>query len=77
MNITLVDDWQAILHRAWSLKFNAAAGVLGAAEVWVALVQPDGIPNGTFAGIGAVVSMLAFGARLMAQRELSNGTDSK
>ncbi|MDQ1921298.1 DUF7940 domain-containing protein [Massilia pseudoviolaceinigra] len=70
----LIEDWRAVLAKAWSLKFNAAAGLLGAAEVYIALVQPAGIPNGVFAGIAAVVSLLAFGARLLAQREF-NGTD--
>jgi hypothetical protein len=69
----LVEDWKAVLAKAWSLKFNAAAGILGALEVWVALVQPAGVPNGVFAGFAAGVSMLAFGARLMAQKELSDG----
>ena len=66
----LNENWRAVLAKAWSLKFNAAAGLLGAAEVYIAMVQPAGVPNGVFAGIGAVVSTLAFGARLMAQKEL-------
>ncbi len=69
----LIEDWQAILKKAWSLKFNALAGLLSAGEVYIAMVQPAGVPNGVFAGIGAFVSMLAFGARLMAQKELGNG----
>lgn len=70
----LIEDWRAVLAKAWSLKFNAAAGLLSAGEVYIALVQPAGVPNGMFAAIGAVVSMLAFGARLMAQKEL-HGND--
>ena len=71
--MALIDDWQSVLKKAWSLKFNAAAGLLSAGEVYIAMVQPAGVPNGVFAGIGAFVSMLAFGARLMAQKELSDG----
>ncbi|NHZ93221.1 hypothetical protein F2P45_30045 [Massilia sp. CCM 8733] len=70
----LIEDWRAVLAKAWSLKFNAAAGLLGAAEVYIALVQPAGVPNGVFAGIAALVSTLAFGARLLAQKEI-HGTD--
>lgn len=70
----LVDDWRAVLRKAWSLKFNAAAALLSAAEVCIALAQPAGIPQGLFAGIGAAVSALAFGARLLAQKEL-HGND--
>ncbi|CUI05282.1 DUF7940 domain-containing protein [Massilia antarctica] len=69
----LVANWRAVLAKAWSLKFTAAAGLLGAAEVYIAIAQPAGVPNGVFAGIGALVSVLAFVARLMAQEELRDG----
>ena len=69
----LIDNWQAILEKAWSVKFNIAATMFGAAEVVVALVQPAIIPNGVFAGIAAVISIAANVSRLMAQKELSNG----
>lgn len=75
MTFTLIEDWRSVLKKAWSLKFNAAAGVLGAAETYVALVQPAGVPNGLFAAIGAVVSVMAFAARLLAQKEMGNGAD--
>lgn len=69
----LIDNWRAILEKAWSVKFNIAATMFGAAEVVVALVQPASIPNGVFAGIAAVISIAANVSRLMAQKELSNG----
>lgn len=75
MKIDLIEDWQAVLRKAWSVKFNIAAAVFGAAEVVVALVRPASIPNGVFAGIAAVISVAANVSRLMAQKELSNGTD--
>jgi hypothetical protein len=74
MSISLVDDWQAILKKAWSVKFNIAAAVFGAAEVVVQLVQPESIRPGVFAGIAACVSIAATGARVLAQTELSNGS---
>ena len=70
----LVEDWLVILQKAWSVKFNIAATVFGAAEVIVALVQPEGIPNGVFAGIAAVVSIGANVARIFAQKELGNAS---
>lgn len=70
MNLTLTEDWQAILKRAWSVKFNIASTLFGAAEVVVALVQPASIPNGVFAGIAAAVSIAANVARVMAQKEM-------
>jgi hypothetical protein len=73
MNLTLVENWQAIIAKAWSVKFNIAATLFGAAEVAVALVQPAAIPNGVFAGIAAFISILSNVSRVMAQKELSSG----
>lgn len=70
--MTLVENWDEVLKKAWSVKFNIAATIFGALEVVVALIQPDSIPNGIFAGIAAAVSMGANVARIMAQRELSD-----
>lgn len=75
MKIKLIDDWRVVLKRAWSVKFNAAAIALGAAEVVVALVKPANIPNGVFAGIAALISIGANVSRLLAQKEISNGND--
>lgn len=72
MNFALIDDWRAILAKAWSVKFNIAATLFGAAEVVVALVRPASIPNGLFAGIAAVVSIAANVSRVMAQKELGD-----
>jgi hypothetical protein len=69
----LVENWQEILTKAWSVKFNIAATLFGAAEVVVALVQPASIPHGVFAGIAATISILSNVARLMAQKELASG----
>ncbi|NML61844.1 hypothetical protein HHL21_12310 [Massilia sp. RP-1-19] len=71
----LVEDWQAVLKKAWSVKFNIAATLFGAAEVVVALVQPAGIPNGVFAGLAGLTTTAAVVARVLAQKELSDGAD--
>lgn len=68
----LIEDWDKVLKRAWSVKFNIAATLFGAAEVVVALVQPASIPNGVFAGIAAGISILSNVSRVMAQEELSD-----
>lgn len=68
----LIDDWQLILAKAWSVKFNILATLFGAAEVVVALVQPASIPNGVFAGIAAAVSILSNVARVLAQQEITH-----
>lgn len=69
----LIENWGEILKKAWSVKFNVAATLFGAAEVIVALVQPAAIPSGVFAGIAATISILANVARIMAQKELTSG----
>lgn len=69
----VIENWGDILKKAWSVKFNIAATLFGAAEVVVALVQPASIPNGVFAAIAAVTSIFANVARVMAQQELSGG----
>jgi hypothetical protein len=74
--MVLIDDWQAILKKAWSVKFNIAATLFGAAEVAVALIQPEGIPNGVFAGIAALISILSNVARVLAQNELNGAKES-
>jgi hypothetical protein len=73
--MTLIEDWKAVLTKAWSVKFNIAATLFGAGEVVVALVQPASIPNGIFAGIAAVISILSNVSRVLAQKELTSGTD--
>lgn len=68
--MTLVEDWKAILKKAWSVKCNILATILSGAEVIVAMVQPAGIPNGIFAGLAALVTVASNVARVMAQQEL-------
>lgn len=75
MTIALVDDWKAILAKAWSVKFNIAAALFGGAELAVSIIKPDGVPNGLFAFIGMLVSICATGARVFAQKELTNAPD--
>jgi hypothetical protein len=73
--MTLIEDWRAVVKKAWSLKFNALALVLTAGEVYVGATKPEGIPVGLFSLIASAVIVAAMAARLMAQKELSNGTD--
>lgn len=72
----LVEDWHAIVTKAWSVKFSILAALLGGAEVAVQLVKPAGIPDGVFAGIAAMVSIAATVARVMQQQELSGAKDA-
>jgi hypothetical protein len=68
--MNLVDDWDTVLKKAWSVKFSIASALLGGAEVAVQLIQPEGVSSGLFAGLAALVSMMAVGARILAQQEM-------
>jgi hypothetical protein len=68
----LLEDWDRVLKRAWSIKFTAISIVLSAGEVVVQIWQPAHIPNGLFAGLAGAVSVGAGIARLLAQQEESN-----
>lgn len=68
----LIEDWKTIIAKAWSVKFNIASALLGGVEVAVQFIQPAGVPAGLFAGIAALVSMLAVGARVLAQQEITD-----
>lgn len=65
----LIEDWDRVLKRAWSIKFTAISIVLSGAEVVVQIWQPAHIPNGLFAGLAGMVSVGAGIARLLAQKE--------
>ncbi len=72
MNFQLIENWPAVLKKAWSIKFTGLSLMLSAAEVYVQAVQPAGVPGGVFASIAGAVSLLAGVARLLAQQEVSN-----
>jgi hypothetical protein len=72
MRINLVDDWRTILRKAWSVKFNVLAAICSGAEIAVQIWQPAGVRPGVFASIAVCISIAAAGARVMAQKELSN-----
>ncbi len=67
----LIEDWDRILRRAWSVKFSAAATIFGVGEVLVSILGTTGIPNGLSAGVGVMMSVGAVVARALAQPEES------
>lgn len=71
----LIEDWDSVLKKAWSVKFSILAALLGGLEVAVQLVKPSGIPDGIFAGFAAGTSVAAGIARLLQQQELSGAKD--
>ena len=69
----LVDDWRAVLRRAWSIRLLALGILCQALEfAWPFLDGLLPMPPGAFAGLGIAVSAAACVARLIAQKGLSN-----
>jgi hypothetical protein len=68
-------DWKVIATRAWSMRLMAASFILSGLEVTIQVVIAFGvqtpIPSGIFAIGAGVVTMLAMGARLMTQSNVS------
>lgn len=70
----LIDNWRPVLRRAWSIRLSLLAAVLSGAEIAVPFL--DGvlpIPRGVFAGLAGATACAAFLARIVAQKELSDG----
>ena len=69
--MNLLADWKEIVKKAWSVRLMVVAGLLSGIEV--VLPMFDGaIPRGVFAGASGVVTMAAFVARLLAQKNLGD-----
>lgn len=67
----LVDEWQWIIRKAWSVKLLAIAAILTGFETYnqiiIALELPPPLPPGLFALAAGVVSFAALIARFIAQ----------
>lgn len=71
-----VADWRRVLRRAWSIRLIILAGALSGAEVALPLL--DGllpIPRGLFAALSGLATASAFGARLIAQKDMTDDQD--
>lgn len=64
-----VDNWQAVLKHAWSLKLVLIAAALSVIEAVLPFVDVP-IPPGIFAMFSALFGLLAGFARLVAQQRL-------
>lgn len=70
----LVDNWAAVLRRAWSVRLILLAGLLTGLEAALALLDTSllGLPAGALAGVAVLVNGGAFAARLLAQRGIND-----
>lgn len=74
----LVENWRAVLRRAWSIKLIVLAGLLSGAEIALPLIQDLlPIPRGVFAGLSFLATAAGLVARLVAQQSVSGGHDGE
>jgi hypothetical protein len=73
--VKLVQDWQRVLRKAWSMRLMVLAGLLSAVEVALPFFQPD-LPRGWFALFSGLTVGGAFMARLVAQRNMRESDDA-
>lgn len=66
----LVDNWRAVIRKAWSLRLMLLAAVLSGVEVVLPFFS-ESIPRGTFAVLSGLTVAGAFVARLVAQKGIS------
>lgn len=64
----LIANWREVLKRAWSVRLILLAALLSGVEAMLPYIALP-IPPGIFAGLTLVVTMAAFAARLLAQKE--------
>lgn len=67
----LIDQWKAVLSKAWSIRLALLSAVLGALEVGLPFFS-DIAPPKLFGSLSAAVALASAIARLVAQKELSD-----
>lgn len=64
------DDWRRVLRCAWSIRLLALSAILSGLEVaFAAFVDHPPFAPGRFAMLSGLVTVAAFGARFIAQKE--------
>lgn len=70
MKIRLIDNWLAVLKKAWSIRLMLLAAILSGVEVVLPFLS-EALPRGLFAVLSFLTVGGAFVARLVAQKGLS------
>ncbi|MCS0497847.1 hypothetical protein NVS89_22405 [Ancylobacter sp. MQZ15Z-1] len=68
----LVNDWRAVLTRAWSVRLLVLAGLLSGLEAALPYLGELPIPAGLLATLTTFVVAGAFVARLLAQKSMGD-----
>lgn len=65
----LIDEWKAVLRKAWSIKLTLIAAALSAIEFALQYAAPEH-SNGKFAALAGSVSLAAAISRIVAQPKM-------
>ena len=68
--MTLHDNWQTLIRKAWSVKFMVLAFLLTMAEVMLPFFS-DAVPQKMFAVLSGLAVAGAFVSRLIAQKDMA------
>jgi hypothetical protein len=74
MTMRLIDEWRTVLRKAWSVRLILLAGLLeaiGSLMPYLSVVLP--IPESVFNVLSALTLGGAVVARLIVQKEISDG----
>lgn len=82
MKIALVEDWKAILTKAWTVRWSMAAAALGVLELVVPLVpqitDATGVPRGAFITASVLLNVFIIPyVRVLSQQEITNAANPK
>lgn len=67
----LLSNWQAVLTKAWSIRFIVLAAMLSGVEVTIQYLDGFmGIPQNLFAALSGLASAAALVARIVAQENV-------
>ena len=68
----LHDEWRTIVRKAWSVRLIIVAAILSGIEAVLPMFETS-FPQGVFAAASGVVTACALLARVLAQKDVSDG----
>ena len=71
--MTLINDWKTVLRKAWSVKLIIIAALLSGIEAVLPFFEAN-VPQGIFAALSGFVTAGALLARVVAQKDMGNGS---
>ena len=68
----LIENWKEVLQKAWSVRLIIVAAILSGIEAVLPMFEAS-FPQGVFAAASGVVTACALLARVLAQKDVSDG----